>query len=131
MALLEWRNEFSIGVAEVDYEHRELIKLINHLHQTLVEGTSDPQTAEFLGEIHSAIAAHFALEEKIMRESRYSAYPEHKEDHEALLDEIREIMDDFDSGAYAAGKSDLGATLTAWFGQHFQTHDAKLHRALG
>ncbi|MCC7045484.1 MAG: hemerythrin family protein [Alphaproteobacteria bacterium] len=131
MALLEWRQQFTIGVAEVDYEHRELIKLINHLHQTMVEGSPEPRIASFLAEIHEAIAAHFALEEKIMRDSRYQLYDEHKEDHEALLDEIREIMEGFDSGDYAAGKADLGGTLSAWFGRHFQTHDARLHRALG
>ena len=131
MALLEWRDEFTIGVAEVDYEHHELIKLINHLHKSMVEGSADPQVASFLGEIHTAIAAHFALEEKIMRESRYSHYAEHKTDHEELLDEIREIMDRFDSGAFSAGKADLGAALSSWFGRHFQTHDARLHRALG
>jgi hemerythrin len=131
MALLEWRDEFAIGVAEVDYEHHELIKLINHLHKTMVEGSTDPQVASFLGEIHTAIAAHFALEEKVMRENRYSHYADHKADHEELLDEIREIMDRFDSGAYSAGRADLGAALSSWFGRHFQTHDARLHRALG
>jgi hemerythrin len=29
MKLVEWRNEFKIGIEEVDFEHQELIELIN------------------------------------------------------------------------------------------------------
>ena len=29
MPLIEWRDEFNTGVAEVDHEHQELIALIN------------------------------------------------------------------------------------------------------
>ena len=28
MSLIEWKSEFSVGNAEVDHEHRELIDLI-------------------------------------------------------------------------------------------------------
>ena len=38
MALIEWRNEFDTGVAEVDHEHQELVELINALHDQLQGG---------------------------------------------------------------------------------------------
>jgi hemerythrin len=41
-----------------------------------------------------AFSAHFALEERFMREHGYDQLALHKADHERLLDEIREIMDD-------------------------------------
>lgn len=129
MTLLEWRNEFAIGVAEVDFEHRKLFELINELYLDVGEGGA--RTADFLGQVLADISAHFALEEKVMREAKYARYTEHKADHEALLDEIREIMDRFDEGAYSMGSQDLGIALSTWFGRHFQIHDAQLHRALG
>ena len=42
---------------------------------------------------------HFALEERIMRDSGYSEYEDHKDDHEELLDEIRDLMDGFATSA--------------------------------
>jgi len=43
MSLMEWRDEFHIGIAEVDYEHREMIELINELHDEALRGDSAEQ----------------------------------------------------------------------------------------
>ena len=85
--------------------------------------------ADFLGEIYTRISAHFALEEKIMRARKYDQYADHKADHERLLDEIREIMDDYeDKRIYQ--DAILADRLRHWFGDHFRTKDARLHRFL-
>jgi hemerythrin-like metal-binding protein len=127
MSLITWKEEFSVGDAEVDFEHRELIELINSLHESARSGAGQEVVIEALGEIYALIASHFALEEKMMRVSRYPSYPEHKEDHETLLDDLRDIMDEVeDDGAY--DETQLSVDLERWFGDHFRTHDAKLHR---
>ena len=64
-----------------------------------------------------------------MREHRYDQLTQHKADHERLLDEIRDIMDDFEDDEIAS--AELGEKLDAWFSRHFETHDARLHKALG
>jgi hemerythrin len=48
----------------------------------------------FLGEIYARISAHFALEEKDMQARAYPERPAHKADHERLLDDLRDIMDE-------------------------------------
>ena len=130
MALIEWKDRYSVGVEAVDYEHRELIDLINMLHDDLLAERDDPMVTAFLGEIFRAISAHFALEERFMREHGYDQTLEHKAAHENLLEEIREIMDDYEAGPEAASK-ELSARLDAWFTDHFRTHDARLHHRLG
>ena len=101
MSLIEWKDEFSLGVAAVDLEHRELIDLINDLHRLLGAGANNDQVVTMLGEIFAQISAHFALEERYMRETLYPHLSEHKADHEALLDELRDIMDEGeDDGQY-------------------------------
>lgn len=132
MALIEWRDEFRIGIADVDYEHESLIALINQLYEALGERRGREAVLDFLGEIHARIAAHFALEERIMREAGYDQYEAHKADHERLLDDIRDIMDDYEAGAEIDDvDAELARRLEAWFGVHFRTHDARLHRMLG
>ena len=126
--LIEWREDFSLGVPEVDHEHRELVALINALYAELIGNAGHGRAGEFLAELHAQISAHFALEERLMRESDYSDYGPHKTDHEALLDDIVDLMDEFDS------RTDVDLTafaerLEQWFTQHFRTHDARLHLA--
>ena len=130
MTLIEWKDEFSVGVAAVDLAHRELIELINGLDADMVEHATQKTVVESLGEIYARISAHFALEEKIMREADYEGYATHKQDHEALLDELLNIIDSVDeAGRY--DRAALSRSLDGWFSDHFQTHDAKLHRKLG
>jgi len=129
MALLQWKERYSVGVEAVDHEHRELIDLINRLHEESARGGKDAIEA-FLGDLFKGISAHFALEERFMRERKYQDIDAHKNDHEKLLDEIRDIMDECAEHEEVAGGA-LAARLEAWFGRHFETHDARLHNALG
>ncbi len=98
MALIVWRKEFETGIAEVDHEHQELVELINQLHAQLGGDTTKETVSRFLGEVFARISAHFALEETVMRKHRYDEYQAHKAEHEILLDEIRDIMDDYEAG---------------------------------
>jgi hemerythrin-like metal-binding protein len=132
MTLIEWRDDFKTGIPALDYEHREMINLLNSLYIDLAGDGSRENIVAFLGEVYARIAAHFALEESVMRERRYDGYAAHKFDHERLLDEIRELMDNYegseDDEAFRAG---FGARLKAWFVDHFREQDARLHRVLG
>jgi len=129
MKYLEWKAEYSVGVESMDMEHRELIEMINTFYTELHECRDFNSIEQFLGEIHNAIGSHFALEEHFMRESQYVEYAEHKDDHEDLLDEIRDMMDTFDSDA-PSGLDVLEERLSNWFGEHFKTFDARLHGKL-
>jgi len=129
MSLIEWKPEYSVGNAEVDNEHRELIALINELHAAIRRHAGQNEVVEGLGEIFAQIAAHFALEEKIMRDAHYAAYDPHKNDHESLLDQLSDIIDSVEAdGRY--NEQRLSAHLENWFSEHFRSHDAKLHQRL-
>lgn len=130
MALIEWQDNFSIGIPSVDYEHRQLIDLINTLHGSLSSSAAEEDIIHFLGEVDARISAHFALEEKEMSDLRYDKLAEHKADHERLLDQIRDIADAFEGGAYTNYDDALGRHLKEWFTEHFRTQDARLHRFL-
>lgn len=130
MALIEWKDEYRVGVPAVDEEHRDLIELINTLHDNIRAQSHAPDVLEFLGEIYARIASHFALEELLMRQNDYDEYAEHKSDHEQLLEEIRDIMDDYEDGRLL-NDDDLAQRLDRWFGVHFRTRDARLHNRLG
>ena len=130
MSLITWKDEFSVGVAAVDLEHRELIELINGLDAGMREHASQTTVVETLGEIYARISAHFALEEKIMRKADYDGFTTHKQDHEQLLDELLDVIDSVDdAGRY--DRAGLSRDLDRWFSDHFRTHDARLHRKLG
>lgn len=130
MSLITWKDEFSLGIESVDFEHREMIELINDLDASMGQDASHASVVDSLGEIYARISAHFALEEKIMRDANYDAYAAHKQDHEKLLDGLLDVIDSVDDGG-RYDRTALSQSLDAWFSGHFRTHDARLHDKLG
>jgi len=130
MSLLQWKAEYSVGIASMDDEHREMIEMINDVYARLGSAPKADDIEGCLEEIFGAISSHFALEERIMREAGYDEYEDHKEDHEDLLDEIRDLMDDFLADTGSGGRM-LEERLSAWFSKHFSSFDARLHGKLG
>jgi hemerythrin len=129
MTLIEWRDEFKIGIEEVDFEHQELIELINDLYSETKKEDYAMAVMDCLEEIFAKISAHFALEEKVMRDLQYDQYEDHKEDHEVLLDSIMNIMDEY-ADDNRLDEDEFADRLNDWFVRHFSTKDARMHSFL-
>jgi hemerythrin-like metal-binding protein len=130
MARLEWKPEYSVGIEAVDHEHRELIDLVNRIGEALASVRPVAEVEAVFGDLFRAISSHFALEEHFMREHGYDQLAHHKADHERLLDELRDLMDDYHYGLKGPAER-LTSVVEAWFAVHFRTHDARLHSHLG
>lgn len=130
MSLLEWKSEYSVGIASMDDEHREMIASINSAYDRLGKASKPEAIAAGLDAIFSTIAGHFASEERVMRDAGYDEYDDHKEDHEHLLDQVRGLIDDYASDP-VRGAPLLEDRLSDWFAKHFATFDARLHGRLG
>lgn len=128
MTLIEWREEYSIGIPGVDYEHQQLISLINAASEGLDDTSNKTSIISCLGDIYGSISAHFALEERWMEQHNYDDYKAHRADHERLLDEIGEITDEVEASK-EFDTEQLRKRLNNWFLAHFKSHDARLHYA--
>jgi hemerythrin-like metal-binding protein len=129
MALLEWKDEYATGIDDVDDEHKDLIDVINRLHELLLADDAKLTVPAFFARLIDGVSAHFALEERIMGESAYPDREAHRADHERLLDEMRDLVEAFRQ-AEEVDSVDLAMRLEPWFSQHFATHDLRLHTTL-
>ncbi|MCF3593399.1 hemerythrin family protein [Rhodobacteraceae bacterium LMO-12] len=130
MAPIEWKPEYSVGNPAVDHEHQELIGLVNQTASAILDHHPQVDIEGSFGDLLRAISAHFALEEQQMKAYGYDQRIQHKEDHERLLDDLRDIMDG-DNASPDQTAARLATTLEAWFANHFKTHDSRLHDRLG
>ena len=131
MALLSWKKEYETGIPGVDYEHQVLIAAIKEMAEQLNANASLGEILQCLGGIHARIEAHFALEEKIMRDRKYDSYVVHKTDHDRLLEDIRNIMDNFRaSDDVEKIKTHLLQDIDQWFSVHFLNLDLHYHKEI-
>jgi len=124
---LEWRDEYLLGVAELDHEHKDLFRRLNELHEELGRDMDAKRVAGCLGEIYARVDAHFALEENYMRENKYSGYAKHKKHHDNFLDELREVSEQLlSAGIDPARRDALETKLRDWVLAHFTTTDREM-----
>lgn len=128
---IEWRVEFETGNAGIDHEHKEMINRINSLLDACAQEAEADTVLAQLGHVLAWISAHFAFEEKVMRDHGYDHYEIHKYDHENLLDDLRDLMDEIESNGYGGSEGKIQQRISDWFVIHFKTQDARLHSTLG
>jgi hemerythrin-like metal-binding protein len=125
MALLDWKNEYSINNKIIDEQHKKLVDLINQLHAAMSEGKGKDILGKILEELVSYTVFHFSSEEKFMKEHNYSGYSLHKIEHDKLTKQVVEFQDN-----YKAGKSmvsqELLKFLKDWLVNHIIGSDKKL-----
>lgn len=121
-----WTDDFLIGIEELDYEHRLLIKDINFLHQEMLEQDSKEKIERTLGDILARMQSHFALEEHFMLENKYPHYIEHKAEHNELLDEYTDLMISFNSKGATADYLKIEQNLRRWIVDHIIVYDKKM-----
>ncbi|MDP2620342.1 MAG: bacteriohemerythrin [Hyphomicrobiales bacterium] len=121
-----WSDDFLIGIAEIDFEHRRLVEDVNRLHRQLLDEVGPRRIARTLGTIHARMQAHFALEEHVMLSNGYPHYPEHKAEHERLLDEYTELMTKFEREPSRADREAMEGKLRQWIVGHIATSDKKM-----
>ena len=116
MAYINWSPAYDTGIPEIDYEHHRLVDLLNRIHELIAERAERREIADSLADFHTLAAAHFALEEKIMRDQKYRGFEERRAMHYRLLEQVREIMDSYETGSCRTGKG-LPATLREWLSE--------------
>lgn len=123
MPLVKWKEEYALGIGPLDFEHQDLFERINDLYDAC-GGSSDPESvSSCLGRLHARLSAHFALEEKLMREARNPHYAAHKAEHDRFLDEVTDAV------AGSRDVEDLEAfaqSLRDWLARHITTYDRLL-----
>ena len=110
----------------IDEEHREIISLIHQFDELLSEGGTKEQVVDLFAVALSNIKSHFEFEERWMREISYVNYQAHKIEHDYLIDELCEVMTNFERGAYSAQHSKLASRFIDWFAVHFEKMDAPM-----
>ncbi len=99
MASMEWTPEMSVGLAELDDDHKMLVRVINQL----------ANNAGQAGALRQCIFAlmryaefHFAREEHVLQTCGFQELPEHKVEHEDFTAQIQALAKRFEEDPEAA-----------------------------
>ena len=92
---IEWSEELSVGIQEIDEQHQILVNLINTLYEAIIRRTEKQDVGTILAELSQYTVIHFAVEESLMRIFDYPNYEEHKKNHQKLTNQVFELQNKF------------------------------------
>jgi hemerythrin len=94
MKELVWDDVLSVENEEIDNDHRILINLFNLLGRSVLSGASRAYVELVLEELIRCTAWHFSHEERLMMLSGYDGLEEHRQEHQELMESVREIQEE-------------------------------------
>ncbi len=89
MEIIIWRDEFSVGVAEMDQQHKKLLAMINRLIAEQKKLTDQKTIANLLTDMTDYADEHFRAEEFLMAEYDYDRKTEQEDQHKAFIEKTQ------------------------------------------
>jgi methyl-accepting chemotaxis protein len=124
-SFFQWREEWVLGLEEIDRQHRLLVESLNRLtplYQKLGRNPQGDNTARDLltgrlNLLYGDLELHFRDEERLMRDAGYPDYRSHAHAHVMLLAELKNYCNRI---ANRDEELDLGTlnSLKTWFITH-------------
>ncbi len=121
---IEWSNELSVGIEEIDEQHKVLVDLLNQIHEAIQQRHGAEATGEIIDRLGEYTRIHFAVEESLMRILHYSEYERHKEEHDRLIEQLNGFRAKLEAGKGSIS-FELAHFLKVWLTKHIMEADKR------
>ena len=129
MALINWSPALSVGVKDIDDQHKKLVDYVNELNDAMHAGKGKDALGKVLSDLVSYTVSHFAMEERLMGQHHYENSAPHKAEHAKLVKDVSEFKKKFEAGN-AMISVEIMNFLRDWLANHIMKTDKKLGQAL-
>lgn len=96
MAYMTWNDSLSVGVREIDDQHKKLIKMINDFYENISD--NNRAVSRLLASLAEYTVYHFKTEEKYMDRFNYPGTDAHKNEHRLFVEKVTDVKTRFDAG---------------------------------
>lgn len=127
MHIIEWSNDFALGINEIDEQHKALVGMINALDASTHGEYSADNMRRLLAELNDYVREHFGFEERLMAGGGCSAefVSRHCGEHAYFRSVLRDLTADFENG-----RTSITVTLIEYLVHWLLHHIAVVDRAM-
>jgi hemerythrin len=117
-----WDDSLSVGIKDIDDDHKKLLGLINNLQNAVYYPTGERFERQALDELVDYTKYHFEREEQLMLKHDYADFAEHKLQHEKMIEEVVRYMEAYEKNAEST-LEELTQFLKQWLIRHIKGTD--------
>jgi len=93
---IAWNDSLSVGVPEMDDEHRQFISRINELNQAIIGCEDKTAVQDRMYRMLMEASEHFAHEEQLLEKINYPQFAAHSAKHAELSAKFALLMQEFE-----------------------------------
>ena len=123
MAHMTWKDEYSVGVALLDEDHKRLLEILNHLHDSLREEETAETLASVCDKLVDHMLASFGQEERYFAQTNYPQAATHRLMHEQLKQCLLQFRREIGKCPLPLGQLYF---FTDWLPHHIMGEDKQL-----
>jgi hemerythrin len=129
MPVIPWSNMLSVGVSQIDAQHRVLVDLLNQLGDVVQGGVASWDQSAVLAELVRYTNTHFRDEEALMLQNGYADLASHEQQHHDLVKAVTDMVARHAHGEQPKAE-ELVVFLRDWLTAHIMGSDRLLGQAL-
>ena len=122
MSIIKWNADLSIGIEDIDDQHRQLINIINELHLAVEYHKGNETIVPILQKLRKYTDAHFEQEEDLLDKLNFPGKAEHVKRHREFLDKLENLEERYGSSSELLTVHVRDFLLT-WLFDHIKTYD--------
>lgn len=127
---MQWTADLSVGIEEIDEQHKELFSRINSLVAAIKGADCKSKIDGVISFLEEYAQTHFSLEEGFMMRAGYDEYEQHKRQHGIFLKALSDIKVQAATPRVQGASYDLSVTtnqvVVDWIRSHIMTVDKRL-----
>ena len=120
MEFFPWKDEYSVGIFEIDSQHRKLVDILNRLNLDISEKKYNIMTV--VSELIEYTISHFKFEEALLTKYEYPDREKHKILHESLTRDVLAYQVKIEQGE-SISASKIVDFLSNWLSVHILEED--------
>ena len=125
MDFIELGHDYSLGVQELDKQHKELANQLNNAIKHCTGKKADEKVFYDKNTRNSIdfLKNHFETEEKLLRKSKYAHFSKHKSAHKEILTKLKRMNDDIEKDKVELNLFLVTASIKEMVMKHIKTFD--------
>lgn len=129
--IIEWSDEYSLGIKVIDNDHMGLFEAINNLHDRLEHNGSREDIARDLDYFARYVREHFDREEIILTDYQYPELRHHKLQHQNIKKSVYAIRKIYSENPQLINMDKLVAFFAGWLKNHILKEDMAYRPFIG
>lgn len=125
---MQWLNEYELGIAPIDNQHKRIVEFISKLQEAIRMGNSGYAIFVLDGLVDYTLT-HFAYEEELQERAGYPFFKAHKRIHAIFVRRIASFRERTQAGEDVS--AELLDLLETWLISHIKEDDRDYADAVG